>query len=77
MDLCAGAQERGLVPRSSRLVALVDFMEVVGWVQANPFARPVADDTVRRITARGLEVLREERAHRVSRESRGPDGSRA
>lgn len=60
VDLGAGARQRGLGPGSSRLDALVDFMETMGWIEPDPFVRPVTGEAVRRITARGLEVLREQ-----------------
>jgi hypothetical protein len=50
---------RGLVPDGPRLAALVDYMEVVGWVEADPFARDAVEASARRITARGLQVIRE------------------
>lgn len=59
VDLGAGARERGLGPGSPPLVALVDFMDTVRWIEPDPFAHPVAGEAVRRITARGLKVLRE------------------
>ena len=48
-----------LTPGGPRLAALVDYMEVVGWVEADPFARDAAEASARRITARGLQVIRE------------------
>ena len=60
VDLAAGAEERGLSQTSPRLEALVDYMEVMGWAEVDPFARGGAvSATTRRITARGLEVIRE------------------
>lgn len=58
VDLGAGAEERGQAPGSPRFVVLVDYMEVMGWVEVDVFARD-ASDTIRRITTRGLAVLRE------------------
>jgi hypothetical protein len=58
VDLSAAAEHRGLEPGGSHLEALVDFMEVAGWVEAGS-SRGVAGDPVRRVTARGLEVLNE------------------
>lgn len=58
VDLGAGAEERGQAPGSPRFVVLVDYMEVMGWVEVDVFARDVGE-TVRRITTRGLAVLRE------------------
>ena len=54
MDLGVGADELGLDPE--RAAALEDFMRVVGWVEGDPYS---AGDS-RRITPRGLAVLREE-----------------
>jgi hypothetical protein len=59
VDLAAGAEERGLSPVGPRLEALVDYMEVMGWAEVDVFARGVVSATTRRITARGLEVVRE------------------
>ena len=57
VDLSAAAEHRGLEPGSPHLEALVDFMEVAGWVEAG--SSDAAGDPVRRVTARGLEVLNE------------------
>ena len=54
MDLGGGAEELGLEPH--RTVALEDFMETMGWIEGDPYSAPGA---ARRITARGLAVLRE------------------
>lgn len=35
-------------------------MEVMGWVEVDIFARDTVSSTARRITARGLEVVRED-----------------
>ncbi len=51
---------RGLAPGGPRLAALVDYMEVMGWVEADPFARDAAEASARRITTRGFQVIREE-----------------
>lgn len=59
VDLGAGAEDRGIYAASPRLGVLLDYMDVMGWVEADLFARDAASDTVRRITARGLAVLRE------------------
>jgi hypothetical protein len=59
VDLAAGAEERGLSPAGPRLEALVDYMEVMGWAEVDFFARGAVSATTRRITARGLEVVRE------------------
>ena len=34
-------------------------MEVLGWVEVDVFARAPTSNTARRITARGLQVVRE------------------
>jgi hypothetical protein len=34
-------------------------MEVMGWVEADPFARDAAEASARRITTRGFQVIRE------------------
>ena len=63
VDLGAGAEEYGVGPRSVRLASLVDFMEVMRWVQVEPFARAIpgySGAAVRRITARGRQVLHED-----------------
>ena len=59
VDLAAGAEPRGLSLDSSRLIALVDFMEVARWVEEDIFTRDTSGRHPRRITTRGLEVLRE------------------
>ena len=53
MDLGVGAEELDL--DAAHTAALEDFMEVVGWIEGDPYS---AVDS-RRITARGLAVLRE------------------
>ena len=53
MDLGFGADELGL--DAARTEALEDFMEVAGWIEGDPYA----PNDSRRITARGLAVLRE------------------
>jgi hypothetical protein len=58
VDLSAAAEHRGLEPGSPHLEALVDFMEVAGWVETGS-SRDAAGDPVRRVTPRGLEVLNE------------------
>ena len=60
VDLAEGAEERGLSPASPRLGVLLDYMEVMGWVEVDTFARGAVSGTTRRITARGLEVVRED-----------------
>ena len=64
VDLAAGAEERGLSPASPRLDVLVDYMEVMGWAEVDVFARGAVSATTRRITARGLEVVREDSGQR-------------
>ena len=60
VDLAEAATERGLTHGSPHLDALVDYMEVTGWVEEDTmFRNIVSGHLVRRITARGLEVLRE------------------
>ena len=62
VDLPA-AEHRGLGLDSTHLAALVDFMEVAGWIEPDPGADPLERGgvgmPVRRITRRGAEVLRE------------------
>jgi len=58
VDLSAAAEQRGLESDSPHLEALVDFMEVAGWVETGS-SRDAAGDPVRRVTPRGLEVLNE------------------
>ncbi|CAA9452825.1 MAG: hypothetical protein AVDCRST_MAG02-1021 [uncultured Rubrobacteraceae bacterium] len=53
MDLGVGADELGL--DADRTAALGDFMEVAGWIEGDPYSANAS----RRITARGLAVLRE------------------
>jgi hypothetical protein len=57
VDLSAAAEHRGLEPGGPHLEALVDFMEVAGWVETG--SSDAAGDPVRRVTARGLKVLNE------------------
>ena len=59
VDLAVGAEERGLSPSGPRLGVLVDYMEVMGWVEVDLFARGAVSATARRITGRGMEVVRE------------------
>ena len=60
VDLAEAATERGLTHGSPHLNVLVDYMEVTGWVEEDPmFGNIVSGHLVRRITARGLEVVRE------------------
>ena len=59
IDLLAGAAERGLAHNSLRLAMLVDYMEVMGWLDSSFYGRDSMYDTTRGITARGLEVVSE------------------
>ena len=63
VDLRAAAEEQGMGYESRYLAALVDYMEVVGWIERDPGADPIGRGEVgmpvRRITERGTEVLRE------------------
>jgi hypothetical protein len=61
VDLAEAATYRGLTHVSSHLDALVDYMEVTGWVeQDDPMYRNVVTGHfIHRITSRGLQVLRE------------------
>lgn len=59
VDLTVAAEDRGLSPRGLRFAALVDFMEVARWVEEDLFARHASGLHPRRITARGLQVLKE------------------
>ena len=59
VDLVAAAKHRGLEPISPHIVSLVNYMEVAGWVEPDPTADDPVGDPIRRITPRGLQVLRE------------------
>ncbi len=61
VDLGEAARYRGLTHVSPHLDTLVDYMEVTGWVeQEDPMYHDVVTGHfIHRITARGLEVLRE------------------
>ncbi len=63
VDLGAGAEERGLDAGSPHLVTLTDYMEVAGWIEEDPGTDPIRRGevgmSVRRMTERGMEVLRE------------------
>jgi hypothetical protein len=63
VDLQAAADEQGMGYESRYLAALVDYMEVAGWLEQDPGADPIgrgeAGMPVRRITRRGTEILRE------------------
>jgi hypothetical protein len=61
VNLAEAMRHRGLTHISPHLDTLVDYMEVTGWVERED---PMHHDAVtghfiRRITARGLRVLRE------------------
>jgi hypothetical protein len=63
VDLQAAADRQGMGYESRYLAALVDYMEVAGWIERDPGADPIGRGEVgmpvRRITGRGTEVLRE------------------
>ena len=59
VDLGAGAEELGMDADGHRFVALLDYMEVMGWVETDLFAHDASGGAVRRITSRGLAVVRE------------------
>ena len=59
VDLAVGAEQRGLSADSPHLTALVDYMEVAGWIEADTATRSAVGDLVYLITDRGTEVLRE------------------
>ena len=63
VDLQAAADEQGMGYESRYLAALVDYMEVAGWIEQDPGADPIGRGEVsmpvRRITRRGTEILRE------------------
>jgi hypothetical protein len=61
VDLAEATRHRGLTHVSPHLDTLVDYMEVTGWVeQEDPIHHDlVTGQIIRRITARGLQVLRE------------------
>ena len=63
VDLQAAAEELGMGYESRYLAALVDYMEVAGWIERDPGVDPIGRGEVgmpvRRITGRGTEVLRE------------------
>ena len=61
IDLAEATRYRGMTCVKPHLDMLVDYMEVTGWVeQEDPMYRDVATGNfIRRITARGLQVLLE------------------
>jgi hypothetical protein len=60
VDLAEATRYRGMTRVNSHLDTLVDYMEVTRWVEQDPMYRNVeTDQIIRRITARGLRVLRE------------------
>ena len=59
VDLAAGAEPCGLSPDGLRFTALVDFMEVARWVEDGVSTREVLEHLPRRVTMRGLQVLKE------------------
>jgi len=63
VDLQAAADRQGMGYESHYLAALVDYMEVAGWIERDPGADPIGRGEVgmpvRKITGRGTEVLRE------------------
>ena len=60
VDLGAGAEELGMDADGRRFVALLDYVEVMGWAERDLFANDaLGGGAVRRITARGLAVVGE------------------
>ncbi len=61
VDLAEATRYRGMTHIGSHLDMLVDYMEVTRWVEQDSTYRNVvaAGPFIRRITARGLRVLRE------------------
>jgi hypothetical protein len=59
VDLGAGAEELGMDAEGDRLGVLLDYMDVMGWVETDLFAHDASGGAVRRITARGLAVVGE------------------
>jgi hypothetical protein len=59
VDLSAAAERRGLNPASPHIGSPVDYMEVAGWVEPDLTGGDAVGHPVRRITPRGLQVLRE------------------
>ncbi len=61
VDLGAGAEDLGMDAAGHRFVALLDYMDVMGWVETDLFANDASGGgAVRRITARGLAVVGED-----------------
>ena len=59
VDLGAAAEQRGLSADSPQLFALVDYMDVAGWVEPDTTARTTEGEPIYLISERGVEVLRE------------------
>jgi hypothetical protein len=59
VDLGEGAGELGMDADGARLGVLLDYMDVMGWVETDPFAHDASGGAVRKITARGLAVVGE------------------
>ncbi len=59
VDLASGAEQRGLSADSPHLTALIDYMEVAGWIEADARTRSDAGEHIYLVTDRGTEVLRE------------------
>ena len=60
IDLAEATRHRGLTHISPHLDLLIDYMEVTGWVEQDPMYHDVVTGhVIRRITARGLQVLSE------------------
>jgi hypothetical protein len=60
VDLGAGAGELGMDADGARFVALLDYMEVMGWAETDLFAHDASGGgAVRRVTSRGLAVVGE------------------
>jgi hypothetical protein len=60
VDLTEATRYHGMTHISTHLDMLVDYMEVTRWIEQDPMYRDVTTGHyIRRITARGLQVLRE------------------
>ena len=59
VDLGAGGEQLGMSVDGSRIGVLLDYMDVMGWVETDLFAHDASGGAVRRITARGLAVVGE------------------